>query len=280
MHERHAALLLVDADTGVHAPFMSRRKFLQVMGGAALATTCGSRGSGCVAPHSQLARRGAADAVRAIAFDLFTIFDPRSVDRRLAAVVGKNAALAATWKSRLFEYCWIRAASGQYEEFGHLVHDALVYAEHVHGVEIPSGRRAELEDVFTELDPWPEAPAMLRELKARGLRLAPLSNFDPPMIESLVGRTRIRDLFEALISTAEARTYKPHPGAYALAEATLGLPREQIAFAAFGGWDAAGAKWFGFPTFWVNPLGAPAELVTADSTGPSLAELAAWLRSR
>jgi len=32
----------------------------------------------------------------------------------------------------------------------------------------------------------------------------------------------------------------------------LGLRKEEIVFAAFGGWDAVGAKWFGYPTFWVN----------------------------
>ena len=28
---------------------------------------------------------------------------------------------------------------------------------------------------------------------------------------------------------------------------------------AFAGWDVAGAKWYGYPTFWVNRLGAPLE---------------------
>jgi 2-haloacid dehalogenase len=37
------------------------------------------------------------------------------------------------------------------------------------------------------------------------------------------------------------------------------LRREEILFAAFGGWDAAGAKAFGFPTFWVNRMGSPLE---------------------
>jgi len=56
------------------------------------------------------------------------------------------------------------------------------------------------------------------------------------------------------------------------------LAREEIAFAAFGGWDAAGAKWFGFPTFWVNRLGVPQEqLVDPDGTGPTLAELAEFV---
>ena len=37
------------------------------------------------------------------------------------------------------------------------------------------------------------------------------------------------------------------------------LPREEIAFAAFGGWDAAGAKAFGYRTYWTNRLKLPVE---------------------
>jgi 2-haloacid dehalogenase len=52
----------------------------------------------------------------------------------------------------------------------------------------------------------------------------------------------------------------------------LHLRRDEILFAPFAGWDAAGAKWFGYPTFWVNRLGSPAEEldVTIDGSGPDL----------
>ena len=57
------------------------------------------------------------------------------------------------------------------------------------------------------------------------------------------------------------------------------IPKEQIAFAAFAGWDAAGAKWFGYRTFWVNRAGQPAEVLGAepDATVGSVGELAALL---
>ena len=41
------------------------------------------------------------------------------------------------------------------------------------------------------------------------------------------------------------------------------LQKEEIAFAAFAGWDAAGARWFGYPTFWVNRLNTPVEELSA-----------------
>lgn len=39
----------------------------------------------------------------------------------------------------------------------------------------------------------------------------------------------------------------------------LHLPKNEIVFVASGGWDAAGAKAFGYPTVWVNRLNLAAE---------------------
>jgi 2-haloacid dehalogenase len=94
------------------------------------------------------------------------------------------------------------------------------------------------------------------------------------MLAGLLDNAGLTDMFTLQISTDAARTFKPAPRAYALGESKLGLSRDEIAFAAFGGWDAAGAKWFGFPTFWVNRLGVPQErLISPDGTGPTLSEL-------
>ena len=81
--------------------------------------------------------------------------------------------------------------------------------------------------------------------------------------------------FDTLISTDAVRTFKPDPRAYALGPRRLGLPPEELVFAAFGGWDAAGATWFGFPTFWVNRLSVTPEQLTPPPTLRELAEFVA-----
>lgn len=255
---------------------MSRREFL----GWASALWL----SGCAKPRlaaeatATAASLPAARNIRAVAFDLFTLFDPRGVDQRIAAVVGENPAFATTWKTKLFEYSWLRAASGQYRDFENLAEDALSYSARAHEVVLSDQARAELAGAFTELEAWPDSAAVLEQLRARGVKLAPLANFSPRMIERLLGRAKLLDHFDALISTDRARSYKPDPRAYALAETTFGLPKRQIAFSAFGGWDAAGAHWFGFPTFWVNRLSRPSEeLGAAVATGPDLGALARWI---
>jgi 2-haloacid dehalogenase len=51
-------------------------------------------------------------------------------------------------------------------------------------------------------------------------------------------------------------------------------------FVPSSGWDAAGAKWFGYPTFWVNRTAAPAEELgtAADGTGAGAADLVAFVK--
>jgi 2-haloacid dehalogenase len=55
-----------------------------------------------------------------------------------------------------------------------------------------------------------------------------------------------------------------------------GVDRDQA------GWDVAGAKWFGYPTFWNNRGNRPAERLDAvpDGSGPTLVELSTFLGNK
>jgi 2-haloacid dehalogenase len=221
--------------------------------------------------------------IRAICFDLFTLFDPRSVTAVARGIVPDAAAeLCEAWRVRQFEYAWLRAAAGAYASFRDVTRDALDYAARARQLDLSQGAREALVDAYSRLDVWPDTHARLAAWRAEGLRLAPLANYSPDMLEPLLAHAGLSTAFDALISTDAAKTFKPDPRAYALGVEALGLEREQIAFAAFGGWDAAGARWFGFPTFWVNRLGLPSEALDPayDATGPSLAELAAFVNER
>ena len=220
--------------------------------------------------------------IRAICFDLFTIFDPRSVVTVARSVIPEHAAeLCETWRTRQFEYSWLRVASDRYTDFRSVTEDALLYAARLQKLELSAAARRTLIDAYSRLEPWPDTRAALSAWKQAGVRLAPLSNYAPQMLADLLANAGLSALFDAQISTDPVRSFKPDPRAYALGPSTLGLQREEIAFAAFGGWDAAGAKWFGFPTFWVNRLGVPQEALDPgpDSAGPTLSELAAFVKA-
>ncbi len=100
-------------------------------------------------------------------------------------------------------------------------------------------------------------------------------NMTPKMLKANMHNSGLDEFFERVLSTDMAKTYKPDPRAYQLGVDTLKLKREEIAFAAFAGWDVAGAKRFRYPTSWVNRVGFPAEElgVTADATGSNLNKL-------
>jgi 2-haloacid dehalogenase len=69
----------------------------------------------------------------------------------------------------------------------------------------------------------------------------------------------VAGLFDELLSTEVNGSFKPEPRAYALGVQKLKLNKDDILFVAFGGWDAYGAKSFGYPTYWVNRFNQPVE---------------------
>ena len=250
---------------------MFRRAFLKGLSAATVASACG------VARPPVAVKTG---RIRAVAFDLFTLFDPRSVIAVAETVVGTTAReLCDVWRSKQFEYCFIRAASGQYRDFHALTHDALDYATRARKLELSTQQRDTLVGAYERLEPWPDTRDVLASLKNAGLLLAPLANYTPSMIEGLLAHSELRGMFDHVISTDRAKTFKPDPRAYALGVETFGVAREEIAFSAFGGWDAAGARWFGYRTFWVNRLGVAREELAPGphATGPALRDLAAWI---
>jgi 2-haloacid dehalogenase len=119
-------------------------------------------------------------------------------------------------------------------------------------------------------------------MKASGIRLAFLSNFTEEMLDAAVRSCGLEGLFDPHLSTDRVRAFKPDPRAYQMAVDAFRLSREEIAFAAFGGWDAAGARTFGYPTFWVNRMQLPVERlgVAPDATGAGLDELERFVISR
>jgi 2-haloacid dehalogenase len=134
---------------------------------------------------------------------------------------------------------------------------------------------------FLQLKPWPGVTDGLASLRHAGFRLALLSNWTPQMLASCVNTSALEVAFDYSLSTDQIKTYKPDQRAYAMAVEAFGLPVEEIAFAAFGGWDAFGAKSFGYRTFWFNPAGQTFEELgeTPDATGSSFAEFVSYIQS-
>lgn len=252
---------------------LNRRRMLALTAGGLVASALG--------PPS-LAQATTARQFRAVAFDALAIFDPRPIFSLAEALFpGKGAALSDAWRTRQFEYQWLHALSGRYEDFWRTTEDALVFAAKLLQLELTPKTRAHLMQAYLELNTWPDVPSALRSLREAGVRLAFLSNMTTKMLEAGIRNAGLDGLFEHVLSTDQRRTYKPDPRAYELALDAFKLRREEIVFAAFAGWDAAGAKWFGYPTFWANRLHAPGEEfnVRPDAIGGDLTDLVRFVNA-
>jgi 2-haloacid dehalogenase len=255
---------------------ISRRKFISYTSAGLAATSLTSLTNPLVAADAP-----AKSQIKAIAFDGFVIFDPNSVAPIAEEVFpGNGAALTNEWRTRQFDYAWLRVVARHYANFWQVSQDALTYATNKLKLELTPEKRARLMNAYLELKTWPDSIASLAALKKAGLKLAFLSNFTPDMLSANVKHSSLEGIFEHAISTDQARTYKPDPNAYQLGIDTFKLKREEILFAAFGGWDAAGAKLFGYPTYWVNRQKLPVEELgaTPNSFGVDMTKLVQFLR--
>ena len=233
---------------------MNRRDFL----GAAIATTLASSLNPSpliAAPQAAATRR-----IRAIAFDALVIFDLTIVARRAEELFpGRGSELTSLWRTRQFEYTWLRTAGEHYQNFWQVTEDALKYAGTRMGLKFSGGQRESLMNAYRELQVWPDVEKALANLRAQGIRMAFLSNFTAEMIATNLKAAGLSSFFEEHLTTDRVQAFKPSPRAYQMGVDHFGHRPEEIAFAAFAPWDAAGAKWFGYRTLWINRTGAPLE---------------------
>jgi 2-haloacid dehalogenase len=115
-----------------------------------------------------------------------------------------------------------------------------------------AGRRA-LAAAWDELEPWPEANAVLKAVHDGGHRIALLSNGDESMLRALA--ERLETPFDAIYSGETAGAYKPAPAIYRLPSDDLGLEPADILHVAGSATDVMGAKSAGLTCAWSNRRG-------------------------
>lgn len=237
-------------------PSLARRgALLSILSAAAL----GSR----AAAQAASAAAGKRPAIKALAFDGFTLLDPRPVSAAVVQLVPeKGAQLAAAWAGKLFALSWLETSAGRYSGFAAIADAALDFSAQAMGIDLTSQQRQALVAVYGRLPTWPDTASTLEALHKSGVRLAFLSNLGPDMLIANMRANGLDQWMDAPLSTDQVRAFKPSPRAYAMAEGHFGLPRDEIGFVAFGGWDALGARWYGYRTAWINRLGVTEETLT------------------
>lgn len=246
---------------------LNRRQLLKLMAGGAAAS---------LLTTSVLAQAAAKPNIKAIAFDGFPIFDPRPIFGLAKTLFPEQGhLLAKLWFTKIFGYTWLRTTGDHYKGFYAVIEDALIFSAESLKLDLPSKKQKQLMGIWLNLKVWPDVKPALQKFKKNNIRLGFLSNLSEEMLRANAKNSGIENAFEFYLSTDRVQAYKPSPLAYQMGVEAFGLDKESIAFAAFAGWDAAGAKWFGYPTVWVNRLGSPTEKLDSkpDGMGKSIDQL-------
>jgi 2-haloalkanoic acid dehalogenase type II len=138
----------------------------------------------------------------------------------------RGQQLTQLWRTRQFEYSWLRSITKSYVDFFDITSDALVDAANTMRLDLTPADKQRLLDAYLHLTPWPDTVAGLRRLRAAGIRLIVLANFSPMMLSANARNAGLSGLFDALVSTDANHTYKPDPRAY-----RLGMERLHLASA-------------------------------------------------
>ena len=211
---------------------------------------------------------------RAFVFDAYgTLFDVHAAIARHLAAAGPDAdRFSEVWRGKQLEYTWTLTLAGRYVDFWALTERALDFAF----ARVPSVDRAlkpRLLDAYLMLDAFPDARAVLRELKRRGEATAILSNGSPKMLAAAVEAAKIGGDLDVVLSVDAIRIYKPRPEVYGLVTEHFKLAPADVVFVSSNRWDVMGAAAFGFRTVWVNratmpeEYGTPPNAVLADLNG-------------
>jgi 2-haloacid dehalogenase len=166
---------------------IDRRRFLRIAAGGVAVASLSS-----LATADSTPRR-----FKAVAFDAFPIFDPRPVFALAETLFpGRGAELSNAWRTRQFEYQWLRTLSGRYADFSKTTQDALVFAAKSLQLELSGDKRDQLMQAYLELKTWPDVPAALRSLKAAGLRLVFASNMTRNLLDAGIRNNGLDGMFE------------------------------------------------------------------------------------
>lgn len=221
--------------------------------------------------------------IRAIAFDAYgTIFDVHSIAELADRCwPGRGDALSTLWRTKQIDYTRLRTMSDRYEPFSKITRDALVAATATLGLPLDHARAEALMSEYDRLAVFPDAARALARLRATGLPLAILSNGDPPMLDAIVTHGGLARTFDHLLSVDRAGRFKTAPEAYALGPLAFGCPAADILFVSSNGWDACGATWYGYTTFWIDRTGLPLDElgVRPTATGRSMDDVVSFVRS-
>jgi len=168
---------------------------------------------------------------------------------------GNPNSFVTWWRRTHFENSMIDALLHRehtpYREIGHR---AVAFVMDRAGIKHTQEDVKYLVGEIEELRPFPEVPEALARLHTR-YKLVVLSNGDPDMLETAKQYHQVP--FDAVISVAEANSFKPHIATYTKAAEIMATPMDEILFVANHAFDCIGAKSAGMRTAFIDRRSRP-----------------------
>ena len=160
----------------------------------------------------------------------------------LWGAVSGDDAHGARWRRASLDLIY---ASGAYRPYEDVVEEAAS------AVDLPRERAVELLARWDEVEPWPEAPGVLREL-APDHELALVTNTSDDLARRAAARLGVE--VDVIVSAEAVGFYKPRPEPYL---AAIDAVRAPAVYLAGSPGDVPGAQAAGLPVIWHNRVGAP-----------------------
>ena len=166
----------------------------------------------------------------------------------------------------------IQAGPGGSLSYRQVLDEALARIAAAEALALPAAETAALAESLPRWRAFPEVPAALREARARGWRLAILSNTDRDFSEASIATIGVP--FDEVVVASEIGSYKPAHGHWrAFAERTGAPTAGHVHVGASLFHDAEPAAALGLPMVWINRLREAATVRVAREL-PTLAGLA------
>src|SRR6266699_2853658 len=189
-----------------------------------------------------------------LAFDVYgTVIDPFRMEEHLRPLYGGRAKEATElWRGKQLEYSFRRALMKKYENFDVCTAQALRFVSRQFDVPLEEETARNLLEQYLRLPAYPDVPAALEQLEARGFKIVACSNGTEQAVRGLLERAGLLARFSGIVSVDPIRTFKPDPAVYEHLATEVHVKKEMVCLISSNPFDVIGAKACGLRTAWVQ----------------------------
>ena len=190
----------------------------------------------------------------ALALDVYgTLIDPFQMEEHLRPSFGDQAKEASElWRGKQLEYSWRRALMKKYVDFNRCTEQALRFVCAQLGTQLPEETLKAMMNQYLKLPAYPDVPAALESLTARGCKIVAFSNGTESAVRGLLEHAGVLDRFNGIVSVDRIGTFKPDPAVYEYLAAEAHAPKENVWVISSNPFDVIGAKACGLRAVWVQ----------------------------